>query len=81
MDIIKAREKRGWTVYEACRRGGIGRQCLVNLEEGPTKPQDVKAGTMLRLLELYWPDVSLEDFLGCKTKLTISRASRRSRGS
>ena len=63
-----AREARGWSFLEASKRTGIGRQQLKNLEghadsTRPTKPEDIRLGTALRLIEAYYPDVLLEDLV------------------
>jgi transcriptional regulator with XRE-family HTH domain len=64
MWIQEARESRGWTAHEAARRAGIGDQQLKNLENGKTKPGAVRLETAIALVELYWPDVTLSEFLG-----------------
>lgn len=64
MTIKEAREARSWSLNEAATRAGVSRQGLINLENGKTSPGDVKLGTALSLLMLFWPDVSLTEFFG-----------------
>jgi transcriptional regulator with XRE-family HTH domain len=64
MTLQEAREQRGWTVNQAAKRAAIGHQGLLNLESGKVKPGDIKLKTALAVVRLYWPDISLGEFLG-----------------
>jgi transcriptional regulator with XRE-family HTH domain len=65
-----AREDREWTINAAAKRAGIGDQQLKNLEEGKTTPAKVKSETLIALLTVFWPDLSLQDLVpGCVFKL------------
>lgn len=64
MWIQDAREKRGWTVYAAAERMlGVSHQSLRNLEASPALGDECKVRTMLEIIRVYWPDVTLADFL------------------
>lgn len=78
--FLKARLRRGWkTAHEAARNiPGIRPQQLKNLEGAgatrETDPADVHVRTMVALLETYWPDLALEDFLrGSQLKIIRRR--------
>ncbi len=61
--LVEAREKRNWTVFEAARQAGIGRQSLKDLEDGVIEPGRCRTFVMLKILVCYYPDVSMADFL------------------
>ena len=61
--LVAVREERGWSTTQAAKRAGLGDQQLRNLESGKTPPDQVKVGTLLALVELYWPDLSLVELL------------------
>lgn len=63
--LREAREKRGWTLHMACEgtRGRVGWESLARLESGRTQdPRKITIRTAMALIELYWPDIQLEDF-------------------
>ena len=65
MKIQEAREKKGLTLYGACQlMPSVKWQSLKDLEEGIADPAGVKVRTMLEIMAAFYPDVSLEDFLG-----------------
>lgn len=83
MDIAQARKRRGWSFDRAVQHmRGIYEQQLRNLEgEGATRPTDplkVSLKNALEILRAYWPDVSLDDFVGEATgfKLVPTDAAR-----
>lgn len=59
-----SREKRGWTIYEACRRMDfqVKHESLSRLEEGRTDPLKVPVRSMAALVNVYWPEIQLEHF-------------------
>jgi transcriptional regulator with XRE-family HTH domain len=61
--LLGARESRDWSCKGAATRAGLGGQQLANLESGKTDPATVRAETLVALLELYWPDLTLRDLL------------------
>lgn len=64
--LIRAREKRNWTVYAAATEAGVGRESLLRLEDGRTDPEKAPIGTVMPVVGLYWPDIQLSDWI--KTK-------------
>jgi len=65
--LIRVRESRKWTVYEACKRSHfLLPNTLVTLEgRNPHRPSAGEGCTLrtaLDIIELYWPDVALRDF-------------------
>jgi len=72
MTLQEAREARGWTPHEAARRAKIGDESLKRLERGDVAPGKVSAGVMISLLTLYYPDVTLDDFMGERLLLRVS---------
>jgi len=66
VDPRKARQERGWTIYEAAQRMGIHRQSLTDLErayyEHGSPPSGMTARTMHACIEAYYPDVKISDF-------------------
>lgn len=80
--FTKAREKRGWSLTAASRRmPGVSEQQLRNLEgigaTRSTRPAHVRVRTACVILEAYWPDVSLRDFVE-ETDLKVVAAGLRS---
>jgi len=65
--LVKAREKRGWTHAQAAAEIGVHHFVLRNLEGGNpqrrTSGADVKLETAVRILSAYFPDLHLSDFL------------------
>lgn len=68
--LIAAREKRGWKTPGTAVRHmrSVGRQTLVNLEGGKTancatSGLTTRMQVALGIIEAYWPDVQLEDFV------------------
>lgn len=61
--LIRAREKRGWTVYAACQNSSnLKQQSLINIESDWAEPEKLSVGTMLDIIDTFWPDVELKDF-------------------
>ncbi len=66
--VTMARFHVGLARATAARYAGIGQQSLANLERAPganrpDKPENCKLGTILRICELYWPVLNLEDLV------------------
>lgn len=69
--LIAAREKRGWSIYQASERmPRVYRNTLRSLEGGnpdrDTAGLDCRLHTVLEIIRVYWPDVTLEDFAECE---------------
>ena len=63
--LVEAREARGWSVGKAAGRTvTIHHFVLRKLEAGVTDPAKCTAETMVDLLNLYGPDISIRDFVG-----------------
>lgn len=58
--LRKEREKRDWTHWMAAKELGVGRQTLVNLEQGSADPGSVQVRTALRIARAY--GIPIEDF-------------------
>jgi hypothetical protein len=72
----RARVRRSWTYYRAAEHmEGVGEQSIKNLERGLTDPAEVKLKTAVAILEAYWPDVQLADFLP-NTRLKVAPKGR-----
>lgn len=60
-------ERRGWTYTEAAKQTGIREQSIRNIagegETRPTVPSNVTALTMVRLMETFYPEIALRDFV------------------
>ena len=64
MTPLEARDKRGWTTYEAAQRMlEVSESSLTNLEEHPEIAPRIMLKTALEVIRLYWPDVQLSDLL------------------
>lgn len=69
MEKLKAlREARGWSIYEVARRTKVSYQSIANLEgsESSTRPGDppkTTVATASSLLELFYPELRLCDFV------------------
>lgn len=66
--VTEARKRTRLGVTGAARNAGVGRQAIKNLENGPgttreTDPVDCKLGTVLNLMQLYWPHLQLKDLV------------------
>ncbi len=65
--LAKARRRRKWSYYEASQRSGVNRNTIRTLEgANPDRKSpggDTHLRTVLALVKLYWPDITLEDFL------------------
>lgn len=61
--LSRLRKAKGWTVYQACNETqSIKRESMIRMESGRTDPEKVLVGTMIQLIEMYWPDLGVEDF-------------------
>ncbi len=65
--LVAARETRGWSVGKAAARPATIHQfALRKLESGQTDPAKCSSVTMTELLNLYYPDLNLADFVGAE---------------
>ncbi len=69
MALCRAREKRGWSIYEATEHMIDVFPNTIRTLEGlnpsrDTDGNDCKLRTVLEIIRAYWPDVQLEDFAG-----------------
>jgi len=80
--LVKARESRGWTVGQAASRTQtVHHFSLRKLESGQTDPSKATATTMVDLLNLYYPDVMIADFVGAElARYMIAITKRPTRG-
>lgn len=67
-----ARELRGWSILDASKRIGFASHNSLRTLEGLNPDRDPNGGncsltTVLEIIRVYWPDVTLEDF----TKTTL----------
>ena len=67
--LIRARELRGWSIYQATEHMvGVYPNTLRSLEgSNPDRSPDgldCKLRTVLEIIRCYWPDVYLSDFAG-----------------
>ena len=61
--VRQARERKGWSVYAACEKmPSVGRESLARIESGRTDPTRLQFQTALELIELFWPELDIEDF-------------------
>ena len=61
--LARLRKAKGWTMYEACKETrSVKRESLLRMETGRTDPEKVLVGTAIQLIELYHPNLELEDF-------------------
>jgi transcriptional regulator with XRE-family HTH domain len=66
--LTKIRNKRGWSVYQACTMtNGLKRESLSRLEDGRTDPEKATVKTMFEIVHLYRPDIAIGDFTNDKT--------------
>jgi hypothetical protein len=66
--LVSARERRGWTIYQTVQRmDGISHWTLRSLEgdvpDRNTRGIDCRMKTVLEIIRVYWPDVTLDDFV------------------
>ena len=67
--LTRARERRGLSVHGAADQMGIGSGSLWNLEgsngslASPPDPSKLAVKTVLALVEGYYPDLTLKDFV------------------
>ncbi len=87
--LIRAREKRSWTIHQAEKRIGLSSHNILRTLEGINPDRqpggaDCKLATVLKIIEAYWPDVTLDDFVDDELlfKLVAKdvKASRRLKG-
>jgi hypothetical protein len=69
--LTRARKRRGWSPYKAANRIGFPSTNTLRTLEGRNPDRnpggaDCKLSTVLDIIEVYWPDVTLEDFAGRK---------------
>ncbi len=62
-----ARKRRGWSIYQAANRLGFSSTNMLRTLEGLNPDREpggesCRLSTVLRIIEIYWPDVELEDF-------------------
>jgi hypothetical protein len=84
-----ARTSRGWSIHGASERMGLSSHTHlrtlegINPERDPGGP-DCRLSTVLKIVTIYWPDVTLDDFVGhplpFKLVPTNPQASRRLKG-
>lgn len=72
----RARTKRKWSLSRAARELEVASHHAVRTLEGTNPDRDpgginCKLGTVLRIIEVYWPDVGLEDFAGRRILFNI----------
>lgn len=66
--LIRARERRGWTLYRAWNRMPRMRDVVLRTLEGrnisrePAPGERAQLRTVIDIVEAYWPDIQLEDF-------------------
>ena len=61
--LTSLRTKKGWTIFKACSQThSVGRESLARIEDGTTRPERLRVETMLQIIDLYWPNILLEDF-------------------
>ena len=84
-----ARHKRGWSIHEAANRMGFSSHNVLRTLEGLNPDRepggaDCKLSTVLTVIRVYWPDVTLDDFadeaLLFKVVPKDAKANRRLKG-
>jgi hypothetical protein len=89
MSLTAAREKRGWSIYQASNRMiGVFPNTLRSLEGlNPDRNPaglDCKLRTVLEIIRVYWPHVTLEHFTECDQLLRLvpknAKADRKLKG-
>jgi hypothetical protein len=87
--LIKAREKRKLSIWQASQKmDGVFPNTLRSLEgKNPDRHPagfDCKLKTVLEVIRLYWPDVTLEDFAECELLIRLvpknAKSERRLKG-
>jgi hypothetical protein len=70
--LVASRIRRGWSAHAAAEHMGIYPFSLRNLEQGKQKgPGHVTIRVALRIIQTYWPEVTLEDFTGERSALRL----------
>jgi len=76
--LQRLREKRGWTIQETARRAGVSWQSIKNMEDATTErpgdPDKSTVATANALIEVFYPDLRLCDFVR-DTNLQVEPAS------
>ena len=63
--LVRARVSRGWTIWSAAKRTvSVHPYALRKLESGKTDSTRILAATMVDLINLYYPDLEISDFVG-----------------
>lgn len=68
--LRRARESRGWSVYEAAKQmDGVYLSTLLTIEgsnprRGPAPGGEMKLKTAVAIATAYFPDISLRDLMG-----------------
>lgn len=65
--LIDVRNSRGWTIQQTAKRAGVSWQSIDNLERsttGPGDPPKTTIATVNALIEVFYPDLRLCDFVG-----------------
>jgi ribosome-binding protein aMBF1 (putative translation factor) len=79
--LVKAREARGWSIFGAAKKTlTVHPYALRKLESGETDPSKASASTMIDLLNLYYPELALSDFVGAKVAGMLVAQMKRPRG-
>ena len=62
--LTKSREKRGWSIHAACAQTKtVKYESLSRLEKGRTNGDRVPMATAMQLIDLYWPEIKIKDFV------------------
>lgn len=73
--LIKARNRRGLSLYRAAQTMGISAGTLHALEgSNPNRPPALGAmqiKTAVAITELYWPEIELSDLMGSDSLVTF----------
>lgn len=87
--LVRAREKRNLSIWQASQKmEGVFPGTLRTLEglnpDRDPAGDDCKLKTVLEIVRLYWPDVTLEDFTGCELLIRVvpknAKSERRLKG-
>ena len=67
--LVWARERRGWTIYQAAKHMGVQNQNLWTLEgnnrhRAPAPGGEMKLKTAIAIASVYHPDITLQDLMG-----------------
>ncbi len=71
-----ARKKRKWTVYQASvEMGDVHPHTITSLEgrnpDRSPKGPDTQVRTVVAVIETYWPDIELSDFVDSQLVLEV----------